>query len=40
MRSKENFGILDVRPEFKPRVKHQEENMKKYFFGDFLSADF
>ena len=26
--------------EFKPQVKYQNENMKKYFLGDFPSADF
>ena len=27
-----------MRPRFKPQTRHQNKNMKKYFFGDFFSA--
>ena len=33
--SRQCVGLLDEKPGFKPQVKYE-----KYFFGDFLSADF
>ena len=32
-------GLLDVKSRFKLQLKHQNANVKKYFFGDFLSTD-
>ena len=32
--------VARARPGFMPQVRHQNENLKKYFLGDFHSADF
>ena len=37
---KQYVTLLDMRPQFKPQVKHQNENMKKYYFDDLFSEDF
>ena len=39
-KKEQHFMKLHEKPEFKPQVRHQNKNTKKYFFGDFLSADF
>ena len=33
-------GLLDVKPGFEAQARHQNKIREKYFFGDFLSADF